>query len=50
MLNQILADHTGRPLEQIEKDTDRDRFMSGEEAVNYGLADKVLKRMPHAKA
>lgn len=50
MLNQILADHTGRPVEQIEKDTDRDRFMSGEEAVNYGLADKVLKQMPRAKA
>jgi ATP-dependent Clp protease, protease subunit len=50
MLNQILADHTGRSVEQIEKDTDRDRFMSGAEAVDYGLADKILKRMPRAKA
>ncbi|MBL7140619.1 MAG: ATP-dependent Clp endopeptidase proteolytic subunit ClpP [Planctomycetes bacterium] len=41
-LNQILADHTGRPLEGIEKDVDRDRFMSAEEAVDYGLADEII--------
>jgi len=41
-LNQILADHTGQPLEQIEKDVDRDRFMSSEEAVDYGLADEIV--------
>ena len=49
MLNTILAHHTGQPLEQIEKDTDRDRFMSSHEAVAYGLADKVLDRMPQIK-
>jgi len=41
-LNQILADHTGQPLEQIEKDVDRDRFMSAEEAVEYGIADEII--------
>jgi len=49
MLNEILARHTGQPIEQIEKDTDRDRFMSSPEAVAYGLADKVLDRMPQIK-
>jgi ATP-dependent Clp protease protease subunit len=42
-LNQILADKTGRPIEQIEKDTERDKFMSAEEAAQYGLIDKVLE-------
>ncbi len=41
-LNHILAERTGQSMEQIHKDTDRDRFMSGEEAVEYGLIDKVL--------
>jgi ATP-dependent Clp protease protease subunit len=41
-LNQILAKHTGQPLERIEKDTDRDYFMSGEDCVEYGLIDSVL--------
>jgi ATP-dependent Clp protease protease subunit len=41
-LNQILADRTGKTMEQIHKDTDRDRFMSGDEAAEYGLIDKVL--------
>lgn len=41
-LNQILVSHTGQPLEKIEADTDRDRFMSGEEARDYGLIDQVL--------
>ncbi|MBT8419603.1 MAG: ATP-dependent Clp endopeptidase proteolytic subunit ClpP [Gammaproteobacteria bacterium] len=41
-LNEILVKHTGQPLEQIQTDTDRDRFMSGEEAVAYGLIDEVL--------
>ncbi len=44
MLNEILAKHTGQPLEKIEKDTDRDFFMSAEEAKEYGLIDKVLTR------
>jgi len=43
-LNQIFVKHTGQTLEQIQRDTDRDRFMSGEEAVKYGLIDKVLER------
>jgi ATP-dependent Clp protease protease subunit len=43
-LNRILADHTGQPIERIQADTDRDNFMSGEDAVNYGLIDKVLDR------
>jgi ATP-dependent Clp protease protease subunit len=41
-LNRILAERTGQSMEQIHKDTDRDRFMSGDEAVDYGLIDKVL--------
>lgn len=41
-LNERLASHSGQPLEQIEKDTDRDNFMSAEEAKNYGLIDSVL--------
>jgi ATP-dependent Clp protease protease subunit len=45
-LNQILLKHTGRNLEEIEKDTDRDKFMSPEEALNYGLVDKVIERIP----
>lgn len=42
-LNQILVKHTGQPLKKIEKDTDRDFFMSPEEAVKYGLVDKIIK-------
>ncbi|MES2899445.1 MAG: ATP-dependent Clp endopeptidase proteolytic subunit ClpP [Pseudomonadota bacterium] len=41
-LNSIMADRTGQPVEQIAKDTDRDRFMSADEAAEYGLIDKVL--------
>ncbi len=41
-LNDILSHHSGKPIEQIEKDTDRDYFMSAEEAVKYGLIDNVL--------
>jgi len=44
-LNLILADRTGQPLERIEKDTDRDYFMSAEEAQKYGLVDKVIERI-----
>ncbi|MNH95312.1 ATP-dependent Clp protease proteolytic subunit [compost metagenome] len=43
-LNKILSDRSGQPLERIEKDTDRDYFMSAAEAVEYGLIDKVLER------
>lgn len=41
-LNEILAKHTGRPVSEVEKDTDRDNFMSATESVNYGLVDAVL--------
>jgi ATP-dependent Clp protease protease subunit len=43
-LNEILSEHTGQPLDRVAADTDRDRFMSGAEAVEYGLIDKVLDR------
>jgi len=41
-LNEILAKHTGQKIETIEKDTDRDNFLSATQAVSYGLVDKVL--------
>ena len=41
-LNEILARHTGQKMETIQKDTDRDNFLSAEQAVNYGLVDRVL--------
>ncbi|KPK16257.1 MAG: Clp protease ClpP [Betaproteobacteria bacterium SG8_41] len=41
-LNEILAGHTGQDIKTIERDTDRDNFLSAEQAVNYGLVDKVL--------
>lgn len=41
-LNNLLAEHTGQPLEVIERDTDRDNFMSAQEAADYGLVDAVL--------
>ncbi|MDQ1238197.1 MAG: ATP-dependent Clp protease, protease subunit [Thermodesulfobacteriota bacterium] len=41
-LNRILHEHTGQPLDRIESDTDRDYFMSGEEAVQYGIIDSVI--------
>ncbi|MBP6345811.1 ATP-dependent Clp endopeptidase proteolytic subunit ClpP [Neisseriaceae bacterium CLB008] len=41
-LNQLMADHAGRPVEDLERDTDRDNFMSAQEACDYGLVDKVL--------
>lgn len=43
-LNEILAKHTGQPLETITKDTDRDFFMSADESVNYGLVDQKLEK------
>lgn len=42
-LNKILAKHTGQKLERIEKDTDRDFYMSAEEALEYGIVDEILK-------
>jgi len=43
-LNSILSDVTGQPIEKIERDTERDNFMSAEEALNYGLIDKVITK------
>ncbi len=43
-LNKILSENTGQPIERIARDTDRDNFMSAEDAVSYGLIDKVLAR------
>ena len=48
-LNDILVNHTGQPLEKIEADTDRDRFMSGDEARDYGLIDEVLLSRDNSK-
>jgi ATP-dependent Clp protease protease subunit len=45
-LNEILLKHTGQSLEKIEKDTDRDKFMSAEESREYGIVDNVLERLP----
>jgi len=41
-MNDLMAKHTGRPVEQIERDTDRDRFMSADEAKDYGMVDNVI--------
>jgi ATP-dependent Clp protease protease subunit len=49
-LNQILARHTRQPLEKIAQDTERDNFMSGAEAVEYGLIDQVLEARPDKPA
>ena len=46
LLNKILAKHTGQSVERIKQDTDRDRFMNWNEAVRYGLIDKVLEKRP----
>lgn len=43
-LNKVLAEHTGQPLDVIARDTDRDNFMSGDEAVAYGLIDQVTRK------
>lgn len=45
-MNEILQKHTGRTLEELEKDTDRDNFMTADEAQKYGLVDKVLEQLP----
>lgn len=42
-VNKILSKHTGKPISQIEKDTDRDNFLSADEARKYGIVDKVIK-------
>ena len=45
-LNQILADATGRPFAEVERDTDRDRYLTASEAKEYGLVDEVLTKPP----
>src|SRR5437773_782907 len=45
-INEILLKHTGQTLDKVEKDTDRDKFMSAQEAVDYGLVDHVLEQLP----
>lgn len=42
LLNEILAKHTGQPLARVKKDTDRDNFMDAEQAIKYGLVDKIM--------
>jgi len=49
MLNEILLRHTGQPLEVIERDTDRDKFLTAEEARDYGLVDQIMERLPQVK-
>jgi ATP-dependent Clp protease protease subunit len=46
VLNQILADHTGQPIERIAQDTDRDFYMNAEEAKQYGIVDDILTKPP----
>ncbi len=48
-LNRIMAEHTGRDIEEVAKDTDRDNFMDGAEAVEYGLIDSVIDKRPAAE-
>jgi ATP-dependent Clp protease, protease subunit len=49
-LNMILQKHTGQPLDEIEKHTDRDNFMAAEKAREYGLIDEVIDKMPTVKS
>ncbi len=48
-LNQIIATHSGKSLKQVEKDTDRDKYLSAEEALEYGLIDKIVTKLTDAK-
>jgi ATP-dependent Clp protease protease subunit len=48
-LNNIMAEHTGRDIEEVARDTDRDNFMDGAEAVEYGLIDSVIEKRPSAE-
>ena len=43
-LNQLLSENTGQPLEVIERDTERDHFMNADEAVAYGIVDKIIEK------
>jgi ATP-dependent Clp protease protease subunit len=48
-LNKILAHHTGKSIEEIERDSDRDNYMPAQVAAEYGLIDKVLEKKPVEK-
>jgi len=48
-LNNILAKHTGQSLKKVEKDTDRDLFLNGKQAVEYGIIDEVIINRPGKK-
>ena len=50
VLNELIAKHTGQPLERVEKDTDRDYYLSPEEAVAYGLIDGIIEHQDQAAA
>ena len=45
LLNKIISDRSGQPIEKVEKDTDRDYFMSAEQALKYGIIDKVIDKV-----
>ncbi len=47
-INELLAKHTGQPLKRVEKDTDRDFFMSAQEASDYGIVDEVVVSLKEA--
>jgi ATP-dependent Clp protease protease subunit len=49
LLNQILSQHTGHPIDKIEKDTDRDTFMDAQAALDYGIVDQLVKRKTESK-
>jgi ATP-dependent Clp protease, protease subunit len=47
-LYRILSKHTGKPVDQVERDCDRNKWLDAEESIEYGLADKILERVPDA--
>jgi ATP-dependent Clp protease protease subunit len=47
-INEIIAKHTGQPIKKIEKDTDRDRYMDGQQAVEYGVVDEIIHPVENA--
>ncbi|MBI1812950.1 ATP-dependent Clp protease proteolytic subunit [Candidatus Peregrinibacteria bacterium] len=49
LLNELIAQHTGKKLEQVKQDTERDKFMSAKEALDYGLIDRIVTQPPHVK-
>lgn len=49
LLNEIISKHSGQPLKQVEKDTERDKFMKADEALAYGLIDKIVSKTTDAK-